>query len=60
MDLTLSPRRSVMMLAMGLAAVVAFVPLATLAAGAGANDVIEACRSFMGSFAGVTPCAPGQ
>jgi hypothetical protein len=60
MELALSPRRSVMMLAVGLAAALALMPLVMLAAGAGANDLIEACRSFMGSFAGVMPCATRQ
>ncbi|MDQ3549596.1 MAG: hypothetical protein M3439_12350 [Chloroflexota bacterium] len=56
MEFTLRPGRPVAIVAAVVAAGLALIPFTALAAGVDANTMIEACRSFMGSFAGAMPC----
>ncbi|MDP9349942.1 MAG: hypothetical protein M3P51_00130 [Chloroflexota bacterium] len=60
MKLVLVPGRPALILAAVLGAILALVPLAALAAGSGANDWIEACRTFIGSLTGLMPCTAGR
>lgn len=57
LELNLTPIRPVLIVAVVLAIVPAFVPFTVVAAGIDANNVIEACRSFMDGVVVFTPCA---